>query len=1136
MYFKRLYFLILLFFTWQTAIADTFIVTSNANSGSGTLREAITMANANGTTIADIIRFNISDISQSGRTINLQSELPALSSNITIDASTQSGSMFGISNSKIILFLDHYTPFPFTYIYIQNATNVNIFSICFGYFENPDNGGSLNYAIGTRNSSDITIGSPGKGNLFSGVRMSITNSPWNYFNDSVSNMIIQGNVFGQNLFSQNDGRGIINLINAANILIGGNLPEEGNIFISASIILNETANSAFSFFTTIKNNRFGANWDGTIYYNSGGIIELWGNITDIITLVKTEIKNNLITRGEVRLHQLYHTTIVQGNKIGTNVTGLNCIDVVDIGTGNCKQVIIGGHLAGEENIVNGNIYSPRHGTHIIKNIISGYYGSNTDPDPAIDPFIKILTYTNNLITGTANPNAKIQLYTINCNTWCRSKTYAATVFANGSGSWSFPYVSTDPNFVATATTADSSTSEFSKVKYDHITNRVIKHATCGKNNGSITGITVFQGTHIGWYNSNTMQLVSTDTNLVNVPAGSYVFIVSNGANGCPVGSNFVIEDLRPPPSPYSLNVVNPSCGINNGLISSENSSYGSKWMNSNMDSIGTGNLINHLFAGTYYLKLWIPYDTSCNKVYGPFTITNQSGPSLNFDNIQLNAATCTNANGNIRNITSSNVTGTPFIQWLDSLNMPVGNTLDLQNMSAGKYRLKFKDQSSCDTIITPFYIISATGLITIDTSIKVIRPAGCTVNNGSIQNIQVSGETTLQWQNLSNNLPAGTTSNINNLSSGNYQLTATNSIGCSTSVTMFVPPAAFLPIGVTGVRSRNANCGENNGSISILSFNNNQSLYNFKWVDSTTNQGIATGTSAINLGAGTFLLFATDTNGCEKQIFKNHLVAYPKPGFDYNTLKASNDQCSLGNGSISGISVSNLFGPTTFYWENINNNVVGNSLNLNGVGAGQYRLTVTDGGLCTIYSDWIILSNVDIVLPPSQYDEQTIIRNTTAVLTIRNFKPGTYFLYSDAGGTQELQQNTSGVFKTGNLTSDTYFYVKRIDGSCSSAIVPVKVYVIDKTGIYVPSAFTPNNDGKNDKLKVITFGPVSLNYFTIYNRWGEIVFTTNNLNTGWDGKFKGVQMDTGIFVWMVKAKDELTGSFYEQKGTVTLIR
>ena len=88
--------------------------------------------------------------------------------------------------------------------------------------------------------------------------------------------------------------------------------------------------------------------------------------------------------------------------------------------------------------------------------------------------------------------------------------------------------------------------------------------------------------------------------------------------------------------------------------------------------------------------------------------------------------------------------------------------------------------------------------------------------------------------------------------------------------------------------------------------------------------------------------------------------------------------------------------------------------------------------------------------------------------------------------------------------------------------------------IYVATAFTPNNDGLND---VLNFFPVGMDIarLNIFNRWGQLVFTTSDISIGWNGKVKGLIQDTGIYTWMVKAKD-YTGNTIIKKGTVLLIR
>jgi gliding motility-associated-like protein len=94
-----------------------------------------------------------------------------------------------------------------------------------------------------------------------------------------------------------------------------------------------------------------------------------------------------------------------------------------------------------------------------------------------------------------------------------------------------------------------------------------------------------------------------------------------------------------------------------------------------------------------------------------------------------------------------------------------------------------------------------------------------------------------------------------------------------------------------------------------------------------------------------------------------------------------------------------------------------------------------------------------------------------------------------------------------------------------------------KTGpdIFVPTAFTPNGDGHNDVIRPILVGIRQLNFFRIYNRWGQLVFYTNESGKGWDGKISGQNQSTNNFVYVAQAID-YTGKIISKKGTIMLIR
>lgn len=107
------------------------------------------------------------------------------------------------------------------------------------------------------------------------------------------------------------------------------------------------------------------------------------------------------------------------------------------------------------------------------------------------------------------------------------------------------------------------------------------------------------------------------------------------------------------------------------------------------------------------------------------------------------------------------------------------------------------------------------------------------------------------------------------------------------------------------------------------------------------------------------------------------------------------------------------------------------------------------------------------------------------------------------------------------------------DGCRSEDSVFIRVLQFDD--IYVPTGFTPNNDGKNDLLIPYYNGKLTLKEFSIFNRWGQRVYTTSQRGAGWNGKINGLLQDSSVYIWLFKYTDD-KGIIAEKKGTVVLIR
>ncbi len=103
-----------------------------------------------------------------------------------------------------------------------------------------------------------------------------------------------------------------------------------------------------------------------------------------------------------------------------------------------------------------------------------------------------------------------------------------------------------------------------------------------------------------------------------------------------------------------------------------------------------------------------------------------------------------------------------------------------------------------------------------------------------------------------------------------------------------------------------------------------------------------------------------------------------------------------------------------------------------------------------------------------------------------------------------------------------------------TALIYLRPFECDDPYIFIPNAFTPNDDGKNDVLYVRANG-IETFYFALYNRWGQLVFETSNLNQGWDGTLQGKTLPSDVFGYVLQVNC-LTGNSYFRKGNITLLR
>lgn len=128
---------------------------------------------------------------------------------------------------------------------------------------------------------------------------------------------------------------------------------------------------------------------------------------------------------------------------------------------------------------------------------------------------------------------------------------------------------------------------------------------------------------------------------------------------------------------------------------------------------------------------------------------------------------------------------------------------------------------------------------------------------------------------------------------------------------------------------------------------------------------------------------------------------------------------------------------------------------------------------------------------------------------------------------------TTSIIPT-KLLTETYTLTADNHGCKGSDVIVVNV--LDNCLIKVAGAFTPNGDGRNDELKAINADLATNFLLRVYNRFGQLVFTTTNPLEGWDGRQKGQGAESGTYIWQLSYVDPISKKQVYQKGTSILIR
>lgn len=445
------------------------------------------------------------------------------------------------------------------------------------------------------------------------------------------------------------------------------------------------------------------------------------------------------------------------------------------------------------------------------------------------------------------------------------------------------------------------------------------------------------------------------------------------------------------------------------------------------------------------------------------------------------------------------------------------NTQTINVTNGGTYSVSVTDSLGCPGADTVAITGGGTPISISSTVTDVLCYGDST---GGVQ-ASVSGgypAYTYNWDN------GDTTNTLSNVAAGNYALTVTDDIGCTDTASATVGgPAAAVSLATNTVTD--VTCFGLSDGAATVTVAGGVGSYVYTW-----NSGGSNADSITGLQAGNYSVTVADANGCEDSL--DFIINEPT-----ELLLSITDvqpSCTeIDNGSVTADLMGGTL-PFTYSWSNGDN-----TLSLANVGPGTYMLVVTDSNGCTVTDSATVAAetmDLSIALEPDTVIEPgtsaTFTASSSNIINTILWSPGAYL--DDSTGTIVIATPEEGIY--------TYTAVATNANGCS-ATDSVHLTVLNEVHYYIPNAFTPNGDGRNDYFNIELTGNVEVVYFWVYDRWGERVFQGENGGPGWDGTFKGKPLPPGVYVYHISIQTSQVYSIHSGRapvmrfnGSVTLIR
>jgi len=619
----------------------------------------------------------------------------------------------------------------------------------------------------------------------------------------------------------------------------------------------------------------------------------------------------------------------------------------------------------------------------------------------------------------------------------------------------------------------------------------LEHVKCFNGSEGLIEVTTINGTgEVTYFWSGPLSYSGTEALKENLSSGSYI-IQAIDVRGCSDELRVTINQ------PTALNVQgdseNPKCGENNGSItidvSGGMSTYDFLWQD------GEQSLTRrNLSAGLY--SITVSDANNCSNEMD-FELNMESSPEILSTSLQN--VSCFGLSDGMLSLEIGQTNGMISIEWSTGY-----QGTSIAQLSAGNYQVTITDENNC-SIEESYQIEEPENL---DISIDIVIPE-CGKDHGFISTAVNGGTAPYEY---SGDLGTGGP-NFDQISPGIYTINIIDAQGCLESIE-FEMEERFVPESNAGT-DQSITCLH--PTAEIFAPINIPADYRFEWRKIDSDSFLSNSEKRLIIttpGSYEFSVFHP-TNGC---IGRDTVTVFNDVNeITFVDIEHQEPSChGLTDGFINILEIEGGLEPYIISFNQIDSD----SQTFGQLGPGNYQIEISEQGGCK----WPIMiyeftepELLTVTVPPSILVE----RGDQVLIEPVINEPERVTLVSWTGS-QTFCNPCEELDLTFIASNDELLTVRVSDERGCTALASTQVYVKFKRNIYIPNAFTPNNDQTNDFFFV--YGDewlAAIKDILIFDRWGTMVYQGSDLkpdevSKGWDGRFRGEPMSPGTYVYTVK--------------------